>query len=131
MEDSIFTKIINGDLPCHKIYEDEKIFAFLDINPISDGHTLVVPKKQVEFVWDLDDEDYLALMSVCKKIAKSHRQKLGVKYVGVKIVGTDVPHTHVHIVPFNNVANEFHRTTPAEETDHDKLAKLAEKLHLS
>ena len=131
-EASIFTKIIDGEVPCHKIYEDELTFAFLDIYPSSLGHTLVVPKKQVESLWDLDQTDYMAVMDVCRKIALSHRQRIGVKYVGLKVIGTDVPHAHVHIVPFNDVKAEYYRISRTDvEPDHNALAEEKKKLRVN
>jgi len=125
MEDSIFTKIIKGEIPCHKVYEDDKTFAFLDIHPVQPGHTLVVPKKQIEFVWDLPDEDYVAVMATAKKVAQRLREVLGVRYVGEQIIGVHVPHVHVQLIPFNTI-EEF--TTPQrtdEAPDHDALADIA------
>ncbi len=132
MEDSVFTKIIKGELPCHKVYEDEKTLAFLDINPVAEGHTLVVPKYQVEFVWDLPDEDHAALMTTTKKVALRLREVIGKKYVGEMVVGTDVPHAHVHIMPFDQVY-EMKRGLdgPGAPGDHASLAALAEKLRFS
>lgn len=128
MQDSIFTKIINGEIPSHKIYEDEYTYAFLDIHPTVSGHTLVVPKKQVEFVWDLDDADYQHLMASVKKIALHLRETLDVPYVGMHVEGVDVPHAHVHLTPFTT-PDEFHgRADMTAEPDHATLAKLAEKL---
>src|SRR6266496_201625 len=101
MTDSLFTKIIKGEIPCHKIYEDDKTFAFLDIHPKTPGHTLVIPKKQVEFLWDLEDEDYQAVMATCKKVAKRIRQVLSSPYIGELVVGIDVPHARVHVYPFS------------------------------
>jgi histidine triad (HIT) family protein len=100
MEESIFRKIIKGEIPSHKIYEDEKTFAFLDIHPIQPGHVLVIPKRQAEFVWDMADEDYQAVMATCKKIALRIRDVLNVPFVGLKVIGVDVPHAHVHVIPF-------------------------------
>lgn len=132
MQDSIFTKIIKGEVPCHKIYEDEWTVAFLDIYPSSKGHTLVVPKKQVEFLWDLDEADYAAVMTTTRKIARHVREVLGVKYVGVKVIGTDVPHAHVHVIPFNSTKDEYYAPQRSAGTpDHEALAKTAEKLRLS
>ncbi len=128
MEKSIFSKIVDGELPCHKVYEDAQTLAFLDIHPIVYGHTLVIPKKQIEFVWDLDDELYQAVMATTKKVARQIRDKLGVKYVGVQVIGVDVPHAHVQLVPFNEPA-EFHaRQDLGSEPNHDELAKIAAKL---
>ncbi|PJE65377.1 HIT family protein [Candidatus Saccharibacteria bacterium CG10_big_fil_rev_8_21_14_0_10_47_8] len=129
MADSIFIKIIRGDIPCHKIYEDDKTLAFLDIFPIVPGHVLVVSKKQVEYLWDLPDEDYQAVMAACKKVANQLRKVLRVKYVGVKVVGTDVPHTHLHLVPFNDAKDYYKRRNPVQADDIE-LANLAAKLAL-
>lgn len=128
MDDSIFTKIIRGEVPSHKIYEDEHIYAFLDINPSTEGHTLVVPKQQVEFVWDLADKEYAALMASVKKIAAHLRAKTG-KYVGEMVLGTDVPHAHVHLIPFTSV-DEVRPGIPGEP-DHDALAQVATRLKLT
>ncbi|MBQ6461331.1 HIT domain-containing protein [Candidatus Saccharibacteria bacterium] len=97
---SVFTKIINGEIPCYKIYEDDKTLAFLDIHPETKGHTLVVPKKEVDKIYDLEDEDYKALMDTVKKLSKHMEQVLGVRTLW-KVVGTDVPHAHVHLEPFD------------------------------
>lgn len=97
---SIFTKIINGEIPCYKIYEDDKTFAFLDIHPETKGHTLVIPKLEVDKIYDLPDEDYQALMATVKKLSKHMEDKLGQRTLW-KVVGTDVPHAHVHLEPFD------------------------------
>jgi len=130
MEESIFTKIIKGEIPCHKIYEDEKTLAFLDIHPSCPGHTLVIPKRQVEFLWDLDDEDYLELMQTVKKLGSHLRDTLKVPYVGIKVVGVDVPHTHVHLIPFSTVEGYRTEGDQAAEPDHAALAGMAERLKL-
>lgn len=128
MQDSIFAKIIKGEIPCHKIYEDERTFAFLDIHPKTPGHTLVVPKKQVEFLWDLDKEDYDAVMATVKKVADKLREISDKKYVGINVFGMDVPHAHVHVYPFDT-AEESRRVPDMEaEPDHDALAQMAQKL---
>jgi len=128
MEDSIFTKIIKGEIPCHKVYEDGKIFAFLDIYPVQPGHTLIITKKQTEFVWDLGATDYAALMDSAKKIALHLREVLGVPYVGEVVEGVDVPHAHIHLVPFTE-PTEF-RNIPDRtiEPDHQALAEMAKKI---
>lgn len=97
---SIFTKIINGEIPSYKIYEDDKTMAFLDINPETKGHTLVVPKLEVDKIYDLPDEDYDALMDTVKKLSKHMEQKLGRRTLW-KVIGTDVPHAHVHLMPYD------------------------------
>jgi histidine triad (HIT) family protein len=128
MEESIFTKIVKGDIPSHKVYENERVLAFLDIHPVTAGHTLVIPKRQVEFLWDLDDEDYQAVMAAAKAVARRMREVLGVKYVGVKVIGVDVPHAHVQLVPFNTSAEYNVPQDMESEPDHAKLAATAEKL---
>jgi histidine triad (HIT) family protein len=130
MSDSIFTKIIKGEIPAYKIYEDEKTLAFLDIHPVQPGHTLVIPKKQIEFVWDLPEEDYQAVMAAAKKVALHLRDTLGVNYVGERIVGVDVPHAHVQLIPFSTV-QEFRAPQNTDmQPDHEALAAMAEKLKM-
>jgi len=127
MQDSIFTKIIKGEIPAHKIYEDEKTLAFLNIYPSVEGHTLVIPKVQVQYVWDLDEPDYEALMNTTRLVAQRLKEVLGVERVGAKVIGLDVPHAHVHLVPFNTPA-EYHAPETKDEPDHGAFAALAEKL---
>jgi histidine triad (HIT) family protein len=128
MEDSIFTKIIKGEIPAHKIYEDDKTLAFLDIHPIQAGHTLVIPKKQIEFVWDLPDEEYQAVMATAKKVALHIRKTLGVNYVGEQVIGVDVPHAHVQLIPFNTPAQYHARQDMDAEPDQAALAEIAKTL---
>lgn len=123
---SVFTKIIQGEIPCYKIYEDEKTLAFLDIAPEAKGHTLVVPKLEVGKVYDLPTEDYQAVMATVKKLAKHMETVLGER-MQIKIVGVDVPHAHVHILPVNeNWAGERY-IKPTEE----EFKELQQKLQLS
>lgn len=128
MQDSIFTQIIKGQIPCHKIYEDDKTLAFLDIHPIQPGHTLVIPKKQVEFVWDMEDEEYQAVMATAKKVALHMRAVLGTPYIGSQVVGVDVPHAHVHLIPFATAAELRNQPDLNTEPDHAALVELAKKL---
>lgn len=125
---SIFTKIINGEIPCYKIYEDELTLAFLDIYSDVEGHTLVVPKKQVEFLWDLDQTDYHAVTESAQKIARRLREVLGVLYVGEKVIGVDVPHAHIHLIPFTKTETYHKAGVVNIEPDHEALAALAKKL---
>ena len=97
---SIFTKIIQGEIPCYKIYEDDKTFAFLDIHPESKGHVLVIPKSEVDKIYDLPEEDYQALMATVKKLSSHMEKVLGARTLW-KVVGTDVPHAHVHLMPLD------------------------------
>lgn len=128
MTDSIFTKIIRGDVPCHKIYEDDKTFAFLDIHPLHEGHALVIPKKQIEFVWDLPDEDYQAVMATSKKVALRLREVLPYSFIAERVIGVDVPHAHVHLIPFDRVGQLNEPQRFDSEADHAALAELAAKL---
>lgn len=128
MEDSIFTKIIKGEIPCHKIYEDDKTLAFLDIHPLTEGHTLVIPKVQIDHLWDLDDADYQAVMQTSKIVAQKLQQELGVKRVGVKVVGVDVPHAHVQLIPFDQSSQFQAEQDLDSEPDHQALSQLAKRL---
>ena len=102
---SIFTKIINGEIPCYKIAEDENYFAFLDINPNSKGHTLCVPKKEVDRIFDLDEATYMGLMAFSRKIGKAIEAAIPCNRVGITVIGLEVPHVHVHLIPLNSMAN--------------------------
>lgn len=128
MADSIFTKIIRGEIPSHKVYEDEKTFAFLDIHPVQPGHVLVIPKAEVAYVWDLPPEDYQALMETVQKVALRLREVMNKPLVGEKVVGTDVPHAHVHVFPFANMDEYNTRPDMSAEPDHVALAELAQKI---
>lgn len=130
MQDSIFTKIVRSEIPAHKVYEDDLALAFLDIHPAQPGHTLVIPKKQVEFVWDLPEVDYAAVMNAAKTVALRLRDVLGTKYVGERIVGVDVPHAHVQLVPFNTVEEYKAPQNMESEPDHVALAAMADRLRI-
>jgi len=115
---TIFTKIINGEIPCYKIAENEEFFAFLDINPIAKGHTLVVPKTEVDYIFAIDDAKLGRFMSFAKKVAQGIGKVIPCKKVGVAVVGIEVPHAHIHLVPLNNVGDmQFDKkmTLPKEE----------------
>lgn len=128
MQDSIFTKIIKGEIPSHKIYEDDKTYVFLDIHPKTPGHTLVIPKKQVEFVWDLDKEDYDAVMATVRQVGQRLQEITGMKYVGMLVFGMDVPHAHVHVYAFDTAEEARRIPDPNTEPDHAALAEMAAKL---
>ena len=107
---SIFTRIINGEIPCYKVAEDENYFAFLDINPLAKGHTLVVPKQEVDYIFDLDDQTLAGMMVFAKKVAKKIGSKIDCKRVAVVVLGLEVPHAHIHLVPINSENDvDFHR----------------------
>lgn len=131
MEDTLFTRIIKGEIPSYKVYEDEKTYAFLDIHPLAPGHVLVVPKVQADYIWDLESEDYDALMKSVQKIGKHLREVLDAPYVGVEVIGIDVPHAHVHVVPFTT-PGDLHRREPVSDVpDHSSLEEILEKVRLS
>ncbi len=131
MEDTIFTKIINGEIPSHKVYEDEKTFAFLDIHPVNPGHTLVIPKTQKEFIWDLSPDESRALNETVQKVGRRLREVLDTPYVGLKVIGVDVPHAHFHVIPFTNASELDAHPDIDAEPDHAALAELAEKIRLN
>jgi histidine triad (HIT) family protein len=129
MEDSIFTKIIKGEIPCHKVYEDDKTLAFVDIYPIQPGMVLVVPKVQVDHLWDLAEEDYQALMATVKKVAGRLRAVFPDKArVGMIVEGFEVSHAHVKIFPINSGDELRALPDTAREPDHAAFAELAKKL---
>ncbi|WP_276497034.1 HIT family protein [Pontibacter litorisediminis] len=103
MEASIFTKIVNGEIPAYKVAEDDRYLAFLDVFPTAKGHTLVIPKQQIDYLFDLDDELYLGLMAFAKKVAAAVEKAVSCKRIGVAVVGLEVPHTHVHLIPLNSM----------------------------
>ncbi len=130
MQDSIFTQIINSEIPCHKVYEDDQVMAFLDINPITQGHMLVIPKQQIEFIWDMDDELYQHLMAVVKKLGLHARTVMRTEFVGVQVIGVDVPHAHVHVIPFNDISEYHNVPDMSVDPNHGALAAVAKKLAL-
>lgn len=124
---SIFSRIVAGEIPCYKVAENDKYFAFLDINPVAPGHTLVIPKHEVDYIFNLDDEEYEGLMQFAKKVAKALEATMPCKRIGVAVMGLEVPHTHVHLVPINKESdmNFFKEklTLPADE-----MAAIAKKI---
>ncbi|MDO4271395.1 MAG: HIT domain-containing protein [Candidatus Saccharibacteria bacterium] len=127
MEESIFTKIIRGDIPSYKIYEDDLTYAFLDISPLSDGHTLVVPKVQVDKIYQLDDKTYQALFATAKKVAARIDEILGVR-AGMVVEGLEVPHAHIHVVPmYDRNVLRLHHGYPVDTTEAN-MKDIAAKL---
>ena len=102
---TIFSRIVAGEIPSYKVAEDEKHYAFLDINPVAAGHVLVIPKQEVDYIFDLNDDDYLALQLFAKRVAEAIKQALPCKRVGVAVMGMEVPHTHIHLIPINEEAD--------------------------
>lgn len=133
MSDSVFTKIIKGEIPSHKIYEDDKTLAFMDINPAQPGHVVVIPKTQVDFVWDLDQEDYQALMATVQKVGRRLREAFPDKErIGIQVEGLGMKdHAHVNVIPFSTVEEFRHIPDENHKPDHESLAKMAEKLRIA
>ena len=121
---SIFTKIINGEIPCYKVTEDENFFAFLDINPNAKGHTLVVPKQEVNKIFDLDQETYAGLMEFSRKIAVALEKAVPCMRVGMSVIGLEVPHVHVHLIPLNSMSNiDFKHKVNLTKEEFEEVAK--------
>ncbi|GIM51130.1 HIT family protein [Capnocytophaga cynodegmi] len=128
---TIFTKIINGEIPCYKIAEDDDFIAFLDINPNAKGHTLCVPKKEVDKIFDLEDELYLKLLIFSKKIAKALEKAVSCNRVGVAVVGLEVPHVHVHLIPINRMEEmTFNEKVKLTDAEFNKIAEQVRKFLL-
>jgi len=121
---SIFTKIIQGEIPCHKIAESEKYFAFLDINPWEEGHTLVIPKQEVDYIFDLDEETYMGLMAFSKQVAAVIEKTIPCKRIGILVEGLEVPHAHVHLIP---IVKGLHSRNKPKYTQ-EEFAEIAEKI---
>jgi histidine triad (HIT) family protein len=102
---SIFTRIINGEIPCHKVAENEQYLAFLDINPLKEGHTLVIPKTEVDYIFDLNKELYEGLWTFAKEVAAKIEKVIPCERVGIAVVGLEVPHAHVHLIPINTISD--------------------------
>ncbi len=128
---SIFTKIVNGEIPCHKIAETDDFLAFLDVFPCAKGHTLVIPKKEVDYIFDLEDELYIDLMAFAKQIEPAIRKVIPCKRVGVAVIGLEVPHAHVHLIPMNSMS-DMNFNSKLKLTD-EELAETAKKIreHIS
>ena len=102
---TIFTKIINGEIPCYKVAEDDRYFAFLDINPLKTGHTLVVPKKEIDYLFDIDDEYLAGMIVFAKKVAAAIKEAYPCKRIGVAVIGFEVPHAHIHLAPMDKMSD--------------------------
>lgn len=124
---TIFTKIIQGDIPSYKIAENDEFYAFLDINPIVKGHTLVVPKKEIDYIFDLDDATLSGLNIFAKEVAKAIEQAIECKRVGIMVIGTEVPHAHIHLIPFQEEA-QMSVTAPKLNLDPDLMETMATRI---
>jgi histidine triad (HIT) family protein len=121
---TIFSRIINGEIPCYKIAEDDRFFAFLDINPVNWGHTLVVPKHEEDYIFDLDDDELAAMTLFAKRVAKAIKEAIPCKKVGVTVLGLEVPHAHIHLVPLKCEGDmDFHKKI--SDPDPEKMKQIA------
>lgn len=121
---TIFSRIIAGEIPCYKIAEDDRFFAFLDINPVNWGHTLVVPKKEVDYIFDMEDEELSAFNIFAKRVAKAIKKAIPCRKVGVTVIGLEVPHAHIHLVPMQ-AEGDMNFSKKISDPDKDKMAEIA------
>lgn len=121
---SIFTKIVNGEIPAYKVAEDDRFLAFLDVNPNAKGHTLCIPKEEINKIFGMEEEHYLGLMKFSRKVAKALEKTVSCKRVGVAVVGLEVPHVHVHLIPLNEMDEmRFTNKVKLEKEEFEELAK--------
>ncbi len=125
---SIFSKIAAGEIPCYKVAEDDRFLAFLDISPLSKGHTLVIPKTEIDYLFDLDDKLYADLQLFAKKVAIAIKKAVDCKRVGVAVLGFEVPHAHIHLVPMN-AERELQFTNPRVQLTPDEMQKIAQAIN--
>jgi histidine triad (HIT) family protein len=123
---SIFTRIVNGEIPCHKIAETADYFAFLDIRPMAKGHTLVIPKKEVDYIFDLEDEELTGLHLFAKKVAKALESVVPCKRIGMAVIGIEVPHVHIHLIPLNSLQDITFTKAPVEASPAEMAEITAE-----
>ena len=128
MQESIFTKIVKGEIPCFKIAETNDFLAFLDVMPLRKGHTLVIPKKQVDYLYDLEDDVLSDLFIFSKKVAKKIESKISCKRIGVSVIGLEVPHAHIHLIPINSVA-DIDFSQPKLKLSSTEFSEIADKIN--
>ena len=130
MSDSIFTKIIKGEIPCYKIAEDDRFIAFLDVFPIKKGHTLVVPKSQIDYLFDLDDSLLSDLMIFAKKVAQKMERAVSCERVGIAVIGLEVPHAHIHLVPLDTVG-DIDFSQPKLQLSAKEMTEIADSIRIN
>jgi histidine triad (HIT) family protein len=127
---TIFSKIASGEIPCYKIAESEKYLAFLDVFPLAKGHTLVIPKKETDYIFDLADEEFSGLNLFSKKVAKAIEKSIPCKRIGVAVIGLEVPHVHIHLIPLNNVS-DINFSRPKLTLPKEELEEIARKIRVN
>ena len=130
MSDSIFTKIIKGEIPCYKIAEDDRFIAFLDVFPIKKGHTLVVPKVQIDYLFDLDDSLLSDLMIFAKKVAQKMQRAISCERIGIAVIGLEVPHAHIHLVPLDTVG-DIDFSQPKLQLSAMEMTEIADSIRIN
>ena len=125
---SIFTKIVNDEIPSFKVYEDENHLAFLDINPLKKGHTLVVPKKEIDYIFDIDSKEYQKLWNCAKTIAKAMKSVIKCKRISIVVIGLEVPHAHIHLIPIDDVY-DINFALPKQIFSYDEMVRIAKKIN--
>ena len=124
---SIFSRIVAGEIPCYKVAEDERFFAFLDINPLAEGHTLVIPKKETDYLFDMEDREYQDLWLFAKKVARAVEEVVPCQRIGLAVLGLEVPHAHIHVVPINSVYDiDFKK--PKLQLEKERFMELARRI---
>ena len=124
---SIFTKIVNGDIPSYKIAEDENYYAFLDINPLAKGHTLVIPKKEIDYIFNIDDDLYKGLFNFAKKVALAIEKVIPCQRIGLTVIGLEVPHAHIHLIPINTIYDMDFKQ-PKLKLEAEEFESIAESI---
>ncbi|MGB4293732.1 MAG: HIT family protein [Bacteroidales bacterium] len=124
---SIFSRIVSGEIPCYKVAEDDNYLAFLDINPLNTGHTLVIPKKEIDYIFDIDDETYAGLMLFAKRVARAIEKEVPCNRIGVAVVGLEVPHAHIHLIPINTM-DDINFRRPKLKLTPEELKSIADRI---
>jgi len=124
---SIFSRIVSGEIPCYRIAESEDYLAFLDVFPLAKGHTLVIPKKETDYIFDLEDEQFSGLHLFSKKVARAIEKAIPCKRIGVAVIGLEVPHAHIHLIPMNNVS-DVNFSLPKLKLSKEELEEIAQKI---
>src|ERR1035437_5348745 len=125
---SIFTRIINGEIPSYKVAEDENYYAFLDIYPLAEGHTLVIPKKETDYIFDIEDEEYQGLFLFAKQVAAAMRKVIPCERIGIAVIGLEVPHAHIHLVPLKTIYDIDFRK-PKLQLSQEEFTTIAAKIN--